>query len=160
MTGPKTPIRSPRPERQRCTMRFPFGFRSSRVGRARRGRRLTYGSWLAGTLSGTGVTTLPDTGDGALVLVLAGEFDNGTVAPLRGALAEAQAARAVRTIVDVSGVAYADSGLLRLLVQGNYRLPQFTVAGPLPPQFRRLLELSGVAATLRITPDVDAARRA
>ncbi|MFI5670879.1 STAS domain-containing protein [Streptomyces sp. NPDC051704] len=103
---------------------------------------------------------LPDSGDGVLVLVLAGEFDSGTAAPFRRALAEAQAARAARTIVDVSAVAYADSSLLRLLVQAHYRLPQFTVAGPLPPQLRRLLELSGTAATLHITADVEAARRA
>ncbi|MFD8789704.1 STAS domain-containing protein [Streptomyces vinaceus] len=106
------------------------------------------------------MTKLPDGGDGALVLVLAGEFDSGTMAPFRRALAEARAARAVRTIIDVSGVTYADSGLLRLLVQAHHRLPRFTVAGPLPPQLRRLLEVSGVAATLRITPDVEAARRA
>lgn len=82
------------------------------------------------------------------------------MAPFRGALAEAQAAQAVRTITDVSGVAYADSGLLRPLLEARHRLPRFTVAGPLPPQLRRLLELSGAARTLRITPDVDAARRA
>ncbi|MFD9420833.1 STAS domain-containing protein [Streptomyces goshikiensis] len=106
------------------------------------------------------MTRLPDSGDGALVLVLAGEFDSGTVAPFRRALAEAQAARAVRTIIDVSRVAYADSGLLRLLLEGHHRLPRFTVAGPLPPQLRRLLELSGAAGTLLITPDLEAARRA
>lgn len=141
-------------------MRFPFGFRSTRARRPRRGRRPTYGSWLAGTLSGTGVTELPDKGDGALVLVLTGQFDGGTVAPLRRALAEAQAARAVRTIIDVSGVTYADSALLRLLVQAHHHLPRFMVAGPLPPQLRRLLELSGAAAILRITPNVEAARLA
>ncbi|MFF4392229.1 STAS domain-containing protein [Streptomyces sp. NPDC001552] len=106
------------------------------------------------------MTKLPDDGDGALVLVLAGEFDSGTAAPFRRALAEAQAAPAVRTIIDVSGVAYADSGLLRLLVQAHQRLPLFTVAGPLPPQLRRLLEISGAAGVLRIAPDVEAARRA
>ncbi|MFD6971580.1 STAS domain-containing protein, partial [Streptomyces sp. NPDC059949] len=60
-------------------------------------------------------------GDGALVLVLAGEFDSGTVVPFRRALAEAQAGQAVRTIIDVSGVAYADSGLLRLLLETHRR---------------------------------------
>ncbi|MDX3537268.1 STAS domain-containing protein [Streptomyces sp. MB09-01] len=106
------------------------------------------------------MTRLPDQGNGALVLVLAGEFDSGTMAPFRRALAEAQSAPAVRTIIDVSGVVYADSGLIRLLVQAHRRIPRFIVAGPLPPQLRRLLELSGAAAFLRITPDVDAARRA
>ncbi|MFD9372425.1 STAS domain-containing protein [Streptomyces sp. NPDC060020] len=106
------------------------------------------------------MTKLPDRGDGALVLVLAGEFDGGTAAPFRSALAEAQAAPAVRTIVDVSGVAYADSGLVRLLIQAHHRIPRFTVAGPLPPQLRRLLEISGAAGVLRITPDVETARRA
>ncbi|MET9678344.1 STAS domain-containing protein [Streptomyces sp. NPDC006482] len=141
-------------------MRFPFRFRSPRAARPGRGRRPTYGSWLASTLIGASVTHLPDSGDGALVLVLAGEFDSGTMAPFRRALADAQSARAARTIIDVSGVVYADSGLLRLLVQASRRLPRFTVAGPLPPQLRRLLELSGAAGTLRITPDIEAARRA
>ncbi|MFB6805299.1 STAS domain-containing protein [Streptomyces sp. NPDC056387] len=106
------------------------------------------------------MTQLPDSGDGALVLVLAGEFDSATVAPLRRALTDAQSTKAPRTIVDVSGVVYADSGLLRLLLQAHHRLPRFMVAGPVPPQLRRLLELSGTAATLRVTPDLEAARRA
>ncbi|MFE2927915.1 STAS domain-containing protein [Streptomyces goshikiensis] len=106
------------------------------------------------------MTRLPDSGDGALVRVLTGEFDNGTVVPFGRALAEARAAPAVRTIIDVSRVAYADSGLLRLLLEGHRRLPRFTVAGPLPPQLRRLLTFSGAVGTLRIAPDVDAARRA
>ncbi|MFC9819621.1 STAS domain-containing protein [Streptomyces erythrochromogenes] len=105
------------------------------------------------------MTRLPDRGDGFLVLVLAGEFDGGTVAPFRRALAEARASRAARTIIDVSAVSYADTGLLRLLVQAHHRIPRFTVAGPLPPQLRRLLEISGAASVLRITPDVEAARR-
>ncbi|MFB7788047.1 STAS domain-containing protein [Streptomyces vinaceus] len=104
------------------------------------------------------MTNLPDSGNGALVLVLTGQFDSGTVAPFRRALAEAQAARAIRTIIDVS--AYADSGLLRLLVQAHHRLPRFMVADPLPPRLRRLLDLSGAAAILRITPHVEAAHLA
>ncbi|MFD3872799.1 STAS domain-containing protein [Streptomyces sp. NPDC058623] len=103
------------------------------------------------------MTRLPSRADGSLVLVLAGEFDGGTVAPLRRALAAARAASAPRTIVDVSGVVHADSGLLKLLVQAHHRLPRFTVAGPFPPQLRRLLEISGLAGTLRCTPDVEAA---
>ncbi|MFE2553695.1 STAS domain-containing protein [Streptomyces sp. NPDC059355] len=106
------------------------------------------------------MTRLPANGDGVLVLALTGEFDSGTVAPFRRALAEAQATQAVRTIIDVSGVAYADSGLVRLLLEAHHLLPRLTVAGPLPPQLRRLLELSGAAGTLSITPDVDAAREA
>ncbi|WP_353961835.1 STAS domain-containing protein [Streptomyces virginiae] len=141
-------------------MRFPFRFRSPRTARPRRGRRPTYGSWLAGTLSGTGVTQLADRGDGALVLVLAGELDSGTMASFRRALGDARAARATRTIIDVSRVVYADSCLIRLLVQAHHRLPRFMVAGPLPPQVHRLLELSGAAAILRITPGIEAARRA
>ncbi|MFE6834013.1 STAS domain-containing protein [Streptomyces sp. NPDC057705] len=144
-------------------MRFSFRSRSSRAARLRRGRRPTYGAWLASTLGGTGVTRLPDRGDGTLVLVIAGEFDSRTVAPFRRALADAADARSagtVRTIIDVSGVVYADSGLIRLLVQAHHRFPRFTVAGPLPPQLCRLLELSGAAAILRIAPDVETARRA
>ncbi|MFE4281356.1 STAS domain-containing protein, partial [Streptomyces goshikiensis] len=102
------------------------------------------------------MTRLPDSGDGALVLVLTGEFDNGTVVPFGRALSEARAAPAVRTIIDVSRVAYADSGLLRLLLEGHRRLPRFTVAGPLPPQLRRLLTFTDAVGTLRIAPDVDA----
>ena len=143
-------------------MRFPFrfGFRSARAARPRRGGRPASRCWQAAVLGGTGVTRLPSRGDGALVLVLAGEFDSGTVAPLRRALADAQAAPARLTIIDVSGIVHADSGLLRLLVQAHHRLPRFTVAGPFPPQLRRLLEISGLAGILRCTPDVEAALRA
>lgn len=68
-------------------------------------------------------------------LVCPGEFGNGTVAPFHRRPRRGAGPRAVPTIVDVSGVACADSGLLRFL------------------------ELSGAAGTLRITPDVEAARR-
>ncbi|MGW1773453.1 STAS domain-containing protein [Streptomyces sp. NPDC002104] len=139
-------------------MRLPFRSRATTARLLRSGRRPTYASWLAGTLSGTGVTPLPDRGDGTLVLVLAGAFDRGTLAPFRRALAKAKAGPALQTIIDVSGIVYADSGLLRLLVQAHHQLPRFTVAGPLPPQLRRLLELSGAAELLRIAPDVEAAR--
>ncbi|MER5758832.1 STAS domain-containing protein [Streptomyces sp. NPDC002082] len=141
-------------------MRLPFRSRATKARRLRGGRRPTYASWLADTLSGTDVSPLPDRGDGALVLVLAGEFDRGTLAPFRRALAKAKAGPATQTIIDVSGIVYADSGLLRLLVQAHHQLPGFTVAGPLPPQLRRLLELSGAAGVLRIAPDVATARGA
>ncbi|MFF4317734.1 STAS domain-containing protein [Streptomyces sp. NPDC001568] len=146
----------------RFPFRFGFGFRSGRAARRRPARtgRPTFRSWQAAALGGTGVTRLPSRGDGSLVLVLAGEFDSATVAPLRRALADAQATPAHRTIIDVSGIVYADSGLLRLLVQAHHRLPRFTVAGPFPPQLRRLLEISGLAGILRFTPDVEAALRA
>ncbi|MGW5398706.1 STAS domain-containing protein [Streptomyces sp. NPDC003952] len=106
------------------------------------------------------MSSSPDRGDGTRVLVLAGEFDRGTLVTLRRALAENKAGPATQTIIDVSGVVHADSGLLRLLVQAHHQLPRFTVAGPLPPQLRRLLELSGAAGILRIAPDVEAARGA
>ncbi|MGW1772066.1 STAS domain-containing protein [Streptomyces sp. NPDC002104] len=140
------------------TMRLPFRSRATKALRRRGSRRPTYASWLAGTLGGTDASPLPDRGDGTLVLVLAGEFDRGTLAPFRRALAKAKAGPAIHTVIDVSGVVYADSGLLRLLVQAHHQLPRLTVAGPLPPQLRRLLELSGTAGVLHIAPDVATAR--
>ncbi|MGW5399899.1 STAS domain-containing protein [Streptomyces sp. NPDC003952] len=78
------------------------------------------------------MSPLPDRGDGTLILVLVGQFDRGTLAPFRRAPTKAKAGPAIHTVIDVSGVVYADSSLLRLLVRAHQQLPQLTVAGPLP----------------------------
>ncbi|MFI0988551.1 STAS domain-containing protein [Streptomyces exfoliatus] len=106
------------------------------------------------------MTHLPESGDGALVLVLAGEFDSGTMAPFRRALADAPSAQAARPMIDVSGVGYASSGLLRLLVHANRRLPRFTVTGPLPLTCAGSWNSAERWRSSASRPDIEAARRA
>ncbi|MCX5232695.1 hypothetical protein [Streptomyces sp. NBC_00233] len=103
------------------------------------------------------MTKLPDYADGALVV--AGEFDNGTVALFQRALTERRPTGPFGRSSTSRG-AFADTSSLRLLMQAPHRLPRFTLAGPLSSPFHRHLELSGAAGTLTNAADVEAARPA
>ncbi|MFD3722883.1 STAS domain-containing protein [Streptomyces sp. NPDC058674] len=95
--------------------------------------------------------------DGTLVLHLNGEYDVDTVVPLREALNRANADRVPHTVLDVSGVTFADSTLLNLFIQAHHRLARLVFAGPVPPQLQRLFNLTGVAEIFTFAPDVTAA---
>ncbi|WP_371680920.1 STAS domain-containing protein [Streptomyces sp. NBC_01276] len=86
------------------------------------------------------VTVRPGT-DGAAVVVCTGEFDLDTA----GRVAEAcrtRAADAELLLLDVSGVAFADSSFLNELIRLRNARPTALV-GPLPKQLLRLLEMTG-----------------
>ncbi|MER7758674.1 STAS domain-containing protein [Streptomyces sp. NPDC097619] len=85
------------------------------------------------------VTVRTDATEGRVV-VCRGEFDLDTVAVL-GTTCEREA-RPVRGLaLDVSGVGFADSSFLNVLVKWRRRGP-VVLLGPLPSQLRGLLELT------------------
>ncbi|MFD6879704.1 MULTISPECIES: STAS domain-containing protein [unclassified Streptomyces] len=85
---------------------------------------------------------------GVARVVCSGEFDIDSV----GLLAEAcdgEAADAELLVVDVAGLAFADSSYLSVLVRLR-RTRKLVLEGPLPDQFRRLLEMTGVLPVFEI----------
>ncbi|MFD3808543.1 STAS domain-containing protein [Streptomyces sp. NPDC058611] len=88
------------------------------------------------------VVVQPDA-DGVRVIECSGEFDQGTLHPLKAAAAEAAADPDVRRIVlDVSKVAFADSSMLNVMVM-LLRSGRLALAGPVPVQLDRLMEITG-----------------
>ncbi|MBT2470105.1 STAS domain-containing protein [Streptomyces sp. ISL-66] len=80
--------------------------------------------------------------DGVCVVVCAGEFDMDTIGEL-AAVCHHDAAGAKLLVLDVVQVAFADSCFLSLLVRLR-KTRELVLAGPVPEQLHRLLEISGV----------------
>ncbi|MFE2554101.1 STAS domain-containing protein [Streptomyces sp. NPDC059355] len=59
------------------------------------------------------------------------------------AACDRDAAEARLLVVDVAGVTFADSSFLNVLIRPN-NSRSLALAGPLPNQLRRLLEMTGV----------------
>ncbi|MFJ3206146.1 STAS domain-containing protein [Streptomyces sp. NPDC086989] len=79
--------------------------------------------------------------DGVSVVACSGEFDQDTVGLLHEAC-ERETAGAQLLVLDVKGVAFADSSFLNTLIRLR-RIRPLALAGPLPAQLHRLLELTG-----------------
>ncbi|MFF1561750.1 STAS domain-containing protein [Streptomyces sp. NPDC058279] len=78
---------------------------------------------------------------GARVIVCAGDFDMDTLAGLSAAC-EREAESSRRLVIDVTGVTFADSSFLNVLITWRKRLP-VALLGPLPSRLRFLLEITG-----------------
>lgn len=103
------------------------------------------------------VVVLPDA-DGVRVITCAGEFDQDTLGPLTEAADDAAGAGTVhRIVLDVSGVAFADSSMLNLMLR-LLRTGRLVLAGPLPHQLDRLLELTDARSLFTVADSVDHAR--
>ncbi|MEU7553738.1 STAS domain-containing protein [Streptomyces sp. NPDC044571] len=94
--------------------------------------------------------------DGVRAVVLSGEFDVDSVAPLQEVLAAA-AREGARRVVDIAQVAFADSSLLNVLLTAHGE-ESLVVAGPVPKQFAELLHMSGSEDALDIAPTLAEAR--
>ncbi|KUM81615.1 STAS domain-containing protein [Streptomyces griseorubiginosus] len=94
--------------------------------------------------------------DKAWVIVAHGAFDMDTIAPLTEAL-QAAVAEHARVVVDVSGITFADSTFLNLLLHINQQTDLRIVAPA--PQLRRVLEMTGADTVLTVQPTVDDAAR-
>ncbi|WP_335341031.1 STAS domain-containing protein [Streptomyces ambofaciens] len=93
----------------------------------------------------------------AWVVVASGSYDMHSITPLAEAMGVA-AAKHEKVVVDASGIAFADSTLLNLLIH-THLATDLRVAAP-TPQLRRVLELTGVDAVLKVHGTVeDAAAR-
>ncbi|MFF8431753.1 STAS domain-containing protein [Streptomyces sp. NPDC016566] len=96
-------------------------------------------------------TVLQHEQSGAWVIVAHGSFDMDSIPPLRKAMETAAAAYS-KVIVDISGVTFADSTFLNLLLR-VHRLSTLRVVGP-SPQFERVLAITGADTVLDIRTTV------
>jgi anti-anti-sigma factor len=91
---------------------------------------------------------------GAWVVHARGSYDMDTITPLADAL-ETAVRRHPKVILDASGITFADSTLLNLLIL-THQAGTLRVVAP-SPQLRRLCEITGVDGILEIRDTVDAA---
>lgn len=89
---------------------------------------------------------------GAWVVVATGAYDMDSVGPLAEVL-KAAARRHPKVVLDASGVTFADSTFLNLLIL-THRTATFRVVAP-SPQVRRLCEITGVDGLLQLRATVD-----
>ncbi|MEV8320197.1 STAS domain-containing protein [Streptomyces sp. NPDC059900] len=92
--------------------------------------------------------------EGAWVLVVGGELDAGTIAPLHRA-ARAAAAAVPTVVLDLGGVTFADSSALNLLIALHHSTA-LRVAAP-QAQLLDLLSMTGADQVLNIYPTTDLA---
>jgi anti-sigma B factor antagonist len=89
--------------------------------------------------------------DGTPVLGLSGDLDLVSVEHVRTAIESALPAAEDRVIFDVSGLEFMDSSGIALLVSVAQRVRQVELRHP-TLIVRRLIELTGLKETLRLTP--------
>ncbi|MFG2623104.1 STAS domain-containing protein [Streptomyces sp. NPDC048507] len=89
--------------------------------------------------------------DGELVLLCAGEFDMESAGLLSRAVMSG-ARNAQLLVVDVSELEFGDSSFLNVLL-GLRRTHEVVLAGPVPSQFRRVLEITGADALFEVRDD-------
>ncbi|MFF5446500.1 STAS domain-containing protein [Streptomyces sp. NPDC012888] len=94
---------------------------------------------------------------GLCVITPVGEFDMDSAGEVRQILAAAEGSALRRTIVDCTGVAFADSALLHVLL-GARQAHHLVLAGPLPLQLSALLAHTGTAPLFTIRDSLAAAR--
>ncbi|MEV7030387.1 STAS domain-containing protein [Streptomyces sp. NPDC093272] len=91
---------------------------------------------------------------GAWVVAVVGAFDLTSTPALAAAL-EAGARSHARVVLDATGLTFADSTVLNLLLH-VHRTTVLRVAAP-PPQLARVLELTGADAVLDVRPTLEEA---
>ncbi len=92
---------------------------------------------------------------GALVLAVSGDLDIDSVGPLGQALASAVDDCAGPVVVELSGVGFADSTMVNVLLQGHTALGgRMRLAAP-SPFMRRLIDMIGLDSALPVLPSVD-----
>jgi anti-sigma B factor antagonist len=98
-----------------------------------------------------------------MVLGVTGEVDMSTVQQLRTAIDEALEAAPAELWIDFTDTVFMDSTGLHVVLDANERLLArnggLSIISP-EGNVRRLLEITGAQAALRIYPDRDAAHRA
>ncbi|MEU2912899.1 STAS domain-containing protein [Streptomyces massasporeus] len=89
---------------------------------------------------------------GAWVVVARGSYDMDSIAPLSDALGAA-VRRHPKVVLDASGITFADSTLLNLLIL-THQAGTLRVVAP-SPQLQRLCEITGVDSILQTRTSVD-----
>lgn len=101
-------------------------------------------------------------GDGVVLVRVQGSLDGWAgSAALVETLTDAAENGGRRTVLDLSGVYFADSSGLHALLLGKRKHDKagvsMVVAGPLSANVRRLFEVTGTEGAFRFADDVDAA---
>ncbi|MEU1870195.1 anti-anti-sigma factor [Streptomyces ambofaciens] len=91
---------------------------------------------------------------GVCVVGASGSYDVSSITPLSEALGEAAREHA-KVVLDASRITFADSSLLNLLIL-TQRAVDLRVAAP-TQQLRRLLDITGVDALLKVRATVEEA---
>ncbi|MFG2323418.1 STAS domain-containing protein [Streptomyces sp. NPDC048568] len=104
----------------------------------------------------TSVVSLSVT-DQAAIVVLHGEIDLTAHHEVTRCF-EAAVRSGLPLVADLSGVTFADSTALNMLLRVTQEVP-LSLAGPLAPQVSRLFEVSGVGAVLIVLASREAAVR-
>ncbi|MER6980013.1 STAS domain-containing protein [Streptomyces carpinensis] len=89
---------------------------------------------------------------GAWVVVADGAYDMHSITPLADALAAA-AAEHPKVVLDTSGVSFADSTFLNLLIRTHQETTLRVVAPT--PQLQRILQLTGADTILEVRATVE-----
>jgi anti-anti-sigma factor len=92
------------------------------------------------------------------VLHLSGEFDADTVNCLTEAVGSACTSRTERLLLDLTEVAFADSGFIHALSEADALPGRLVLIGPLSPPLRRVLDLTGTRERFHIVLDDAEAR--
>ncbi len=99
---------------------------------------------------------------GVVVVALSGDYDLGCAATLHTQLLDALRARPTGIVIDLSEVTYCDLACLRTMANLGRRAVAvgtwMRLAGP-SPIVRRLLEITGLCASLPCFGDIEAALR-
>ncbi|MFJ9624816.1 STAS domain-containing protein [Streptomyces sp. NPDC101181] len=94
---------------------------------------------------------------GALILTVTGDLDIDSVTPLGTALTAARDSGTGPVVVDLSGVGFADSTTVNVLLQAHTALgDRLRLAAP-SPFMRRLIGMIGLDSALPVLPGVDEA---
>jgi anti-sigma B factor antagonist len=102
-----------------------------------------------GQVSAITVTTSAE--GGAPVVSLSGELDLTNAGRVKSAIGDVIAAGAGRLVVELSGLEFMDSSGLALLASFARKVPEVELRDP-SPIVRRLIDLTGLAGILNVTP--------
>jgi anti-sigma B factor antagonist len=89
--------------------------------------------------------------DGTPVVSLSGELDLTNAEHVRSVISDALSGQTARLVFDMSGVQFMDSSGIALLASAIRKVQEVELRNP-TPIVRRLVELTGLAGILRITP--------
>jgi len=89
--------------------------------------------------------------DGTPVIRLAGELDMTSADDVRSAMESVLSRAPGRVVFETSGLQFMDSSGIALLLSVAQQVPAVELRAP-SPIVRRLIELTGLEETLRITP--------
>jgi anti-anti-sigma factor len=96
-------------------------------------------------------------GNGSHIVRATGSLDDENSSLLDSALEKADREGARLVVVDLSGVSFADSSVLHVLLRARSRSRRLVIAGPLGSVVLRLFEATGTRSAFTFTPTVAAA---